>query len=161
MTGVAPESAEFGQNALFGVTSLWSARSTMMAQLRQQSALPSPVAESGDFVTVRHHTDMDSLRSIRQQQGLNSSRTPDPGVSGVNVEIAPFGPLRQAAGLVGAARQGAYVQFRVPRSAIVPTPGIGPLRAGYIPVAPTSTYSLRGTNPVFSRNWALNILGEH
>src|SRR5262249_18609749 len=106
----------------------------------------------------RYHTDAEGLAGIQKDNAINPSGPARGPVSGVHVELEPFGPVRSripgqsAVEEVGAANrrvQGYYVEFDVPDpNQLVPTI-VGPRNTAIIP---TSTpLSLEGLNPEFVR----------
>jgi hypothetical protein len=69
---------------------------------------------------------------------------------GVHVEVNPVGLIKSALKDVGATYGGAYVDFQVPCTSLVPT-HVGPRQTAVIPT--NSPLPLQGTNAKFRTTW--------
>jgi hypothetical protein len=105
---------------------------------------------------VRHHTDDEGLRSIREAQAIRSSRGWGTSATGVHVEAEPFGTTRPSRpgrpgprSAMGSERDGAYVEFDAPES-LIPY-SCGPRNSGIIPVPAGELFPLEGRHAVFVR----------
>jgi hypothetical protein len=100
-----------------------------------------------NLVRVRHHTSSSGLSGIKSSGSINASR----GVPlGVDVEVAPF--LAPSKVNLGQAGRGAYVEFSIHSSQIIPKPNIGIGNAGRI-VTGGSPLNIQSANPSFVRSW--------
>lgn len=106
-------------------------------------------ANGGDLVRVRHVTDKEGLKGIKNAGAIKPSRPGgfDDSV-GVHVEVSPFGRLKNAGAELGTANPRARnaVEFDIPRSSIKPT-NVGPRNTGVIPTQ--GPLSITGKNPKF------------
>jgi RHS repeat-associated protein len=100
-----------------------------------------------NLARVRHHTSPSGLSGIRSSGSINASR----GVPlGVDVEVAPF--LAPSKVNLGQAGRGAYVEFSIHSSQIIPKPNIGIGNAGRIATG-GSPLNIQNANPSFVRSW--------
>ncbi|OUS03834.1 hypothetical protein A9Q81_06815 [Gammaproteobacteria bacterium 42_54_T18] len=108
---------------------------------------------ASDLIKVRHHTSTNSSRQIKESQSIRVARGDDVNPVGVNVEVAPFGSARTASADTGAFETGAYVEFAIPRSSVIPRKGyIGPRNNAIIPTPENKPLSLEGLNPKFKKS---------
>ena len=104
---------------------------------------------------VRHHTDDAGLEGIRQSGAINPARGWGRFATGIHVEVEPFGTLRPGRGgpkdEMGAAGQGAFVEFDAPSGMVGYT--CGPRNTALIPS--DSPLFLDDLNPVYRkvRKW--------
>jgi hypothetical protein len=100
---------------------------------------------------VRHHTDDAGLAGIRAAEAINPARGWDEIVTGVHVEVEPFGTTRTGRGGpkadTASKGEGAYVEFDAP-GGLVPY-YCGPRNTAIIPAAAEQSFSLKGLNPVY------------
>jgi hypothetical protein len=121
-----------------------------VAELHTSSAIREEGGSAGSYnIRCRHHTDAEGLAGIKKDKAIKSSRG-EP--RGVDVEVAPFGPVnpfsrRSPKAETGAKGGGAYVEFDLPEGA-VPAPWVGPRRNARIPTSGDSL-SLEELNPTY------------
>ncbi|GAB2191041.1 hypothetical protein MAH1_26490 [Sessilibacter sp. MAH1] len=71
-----------------------------------------------EVVRVRHHTNKDGIKGIKQDQAINEAR----GIPiGVDVEVAPFTNPKTASAETGAFGSGYFVEFDIPVSSLIRT----------------------------------------
>jgi hypothetical protein len=106
----------------------------------------------------RYHTDTQGLKGIKKDRAIRPSGPARGPVSGVHVELEPFGPVyslvpgQSAVEQVGAANrrvQGYYVEFDVPDPARLVPLHVGPRNTAIIPT--TTLLPLERLNPQFVR----------
>ncbi len=86
------------------------------------------VKNADDMVAVRHHTSKKTKKIIKKEGEIKISRPAQGNPTGVDVEIAPFGPVRSASADVGAAQSGAYIEWLQPSKSITRTPNVSTTR---------------------------------
>ncbi|WP_299190297.1 DUF6443 domain-containing protein [uncultured Aquimarina sp.] len=91
-----------------------------------KSVAPKSVSEN--LVSVRHHTSNTAAKAIKKRGEITASRPAQGLPSGVDVEVAPFGPASSAASDLGAYQSGAFLEFQVPGTSLTPTPMVNPAR---------------------------------
>ncbi len=90
--------------------------------LSDEVETPKVAQNTDDLVTVRHHASPQDLTSIKADGAINPARRAgmDNNI-GVHVEVDPISPIKSAPREVGATYEGAYIDFQVPRSSLIPT----------------------------------------
>lgn len=100
---------------------------------------------------VRHHTNDAGLDAIRARMAINPSRGDGGFAAGVHVEVEPFGTTKLGINgprsQLGAAGEGAYVEFDAP-AGMIPT-FVGPRNTAMIPTGFDEPLSLIELNPHF------------